>query len=126
MKKSNKLNKSYYITVTDLRVAIFWQAQPLFFSKKRIKRIIYIYQLVFISILGIQFSNESIPIDNAKLSLPCWRQLPEQCISKLSIVMHYQLNQSTSQPIKRPYGFLQQLLLIVSGAVKINPGPVRL
>ena len=40
--------------------------------------------------------------------------------------MHYQLNRSTLQPIKRPYGFLQQLLLIVSGAVKIYPGPVKL
>lgn len=86
----------------------------------------HIYQLVFISTLGIQFRNESISINNAISSLLCCHQLPGQCILKLPIGMYYQQNRSTSCPIERPYGHLQQLLLITSVTVKINPGTTRL
>ena len=78
----------------------------------------HIYQLVFISILGLQFRNKSISIENTTSSLLCCCQLSKRCISKLSIAVY-----STSRPIKRSYGCLQQLLLIISGTAEINPGP---
>ena len=46
----------------------------------------------------------------------------------LKIINHYvyQQNRSNSQPIKCLCGCLQQLLLIISDTVKINPVPTRL
>ena len=85
-----------------------------------------IYQLVFISILGFHFRNESISIENTTSSLLCCRQLSKRCISKLSVAVYYKQNRSTSQPIKRSYGCLQQFLFIISGTVEINPEPTRL
>ena len=98
------------------RVAIFGKHDPSFSAK--FKRIMHIYQLVFISILGLQFRNESISIENTTSSLLCCCQLSKRCISELSIAVY-----STSRPIKRSYGCLQQLLLIISGTAEINPGP---
>ena len=90
------------------------------------KRIVLIYQLVFISILCIHFRNESISIENTTSSLLCCRQLSKRCISKLSVAVYYKQNRSTSRPLKRSYGCLRQLLFIISGTFEINPEPTRL
>ena len=111
-------------TINNNNITINSNHNPSFSAK--FKRIMHIYQLVFISILGIQFRNESISIENTTSSLLCCHQLSNQCISKFTIAVYYQHNRSTSQPITRLYGHLQQLLIIISGTAKINPGPTRL
>ena len=61
----------------------FWQAWPLFFSKKGTKRIMHIYQLVFISILGIQFRIELTSVNNTTSSLLC-------CCQQRDVSQNYQ------------------------------------
>lgn len=85
------------------RVTNFWQAQHLFSSKKRIKRLMDIYQLVFISILDIQFRNESISINNTTSSLLCCHQFSKQCISKLTIAVYCQQNRSMGDQVFHCY-----------------------
>ena len=57
----------------------------------------------------------------------CCREISKNCYSKFSLAFHYnerlRLGHKT---FKRPYGCLQQLLLIISGTVEINPGPINL
>ena len=85
----------------------------------------YIYQLVFISILGIIFRN-SIQVSNLNQPYNITPLLLSSVqVMYLKVAMYYQQNKSTSQPIN-PYGCLQQLLLMISGTVKINPAPARL
>ena len=87
----------------------------------------HLCQIVFIALLGFQYRAESITIKNTKWSLLCCREISKNCYSKFSLAFHYnerlRLGHKT---FKRPYGCLQQLLLIISGTVEINPGPINL
>ena len=75
----------------------------------------------FVLLLGIRFGADSTSINNFETSLLCCRELSSYEVSNFSMAFHHELNRK--QPSKSTSTILQQLLLLLSGTVEINPGP---
>ena len=78
-------------------------------------------QLVFIFLIGLQYGTESLEIANAPNSLLCCRELHDHELSSFSLALNYQIDRNKIP--KNHCVALQQLLLVLSGSVEINPGP---
>jgi len=75
--------------------------------------------------LLIQFGTEVLSIENTKHSLLCCRELSSSEVSQFSFALEYKKRRQLSPTHKRHHATTTQLLLILSGTVEINPGPVK-
>ena len=79
-------------------------------------------QMVFVSL--IEFLWDKIAnVYNASNSLLCCRELQDHELTTFSLAWNFQRNRNKLP--KRHFVAIQQLLLILSGTVEINPGPMR-
>lgn len=82
---------------------------------------IIITRLLLVLLLGVCLGNESLPLDNTKVSLLCCRELHTNEVTIFSLASHY--DKCRLRPSKNLTNSIQQLLLLLSGSVEINPGP---
>lgn len=82
----------------------------------------YFPRLIIVLFLGLQLATHHVSTMYQEKSLLCCKVTSPTEIHMMSIALFYQENRSNPYKMS-PRASLQQLLLIMSGTVEINPGP---
>ena len=85
----------------------------------------HIIQLIYVVLFGLQLNTEKITTDTQGDSLMCSRLTSVSESNTMSIALYYQGRRARPHKTSS-FGNLQQLLLILSGTVEVNPGPSRI